>query len=310
MAEVKSTLFSSGSSGPSECQSKPSSAVATTPPMVKSDHIRLTFPTYGGPTDNLDPLNYLSKCHDFLALHPLADADTLATFRTVLYGTARDWWEIARSEVTTWSQFETVFLSASLSEDYKDELAECIRTCRQKENEPIRDFAFSYRALCKRWNPALTEANIVKMILKNIKPLLASQLRLTPLKSWCVLVTSLKKTLSSNLNTISKWELEMFIPITNLSPYLTLMIDPNHLSCVGDVRETTFLALAHITVHLVPTLLFLIDSRGRQNTSHDLTKQKGPSGNGSVTIVKTKKGFKPKAQPRHEVPISETSNHT
>lgn len=94
-AEAKSTFSSSGSSGPSE------PAVATTPTMIQSDHIRLTFPTYGGPTDDRDPLNYLSKCHDFLALHPLADADILATFRTVLYGTARDWWEIARTEVTT-----------------------------------------------------------------------------------------------------------------------------------------------------------------------------------------------------------------
>lgn len=48
---------------------------------------------------------------------------------------------------------------------------------KQKENETIRDFAFSYRALCKIWRPSLTEASIVKMILKNIKPFLASELR-------------------------------------------------------------------------------------------------------------------------------------
>lgn len=103
--------------------------------------------------------------------------DILATFRTVLQGTARDWWEIARPSVTTWCQFKTVFLSAFLSEDYEDELAERVRTNRQKENESIRDFAFSYRALCKRWRPPLTEPDIVKMILNNLKPLLASQLR-------------------------------------------------------------------------------------------------------------------------------------
>ena len=128
----------------------------------------------GGPDDDPDPLNYLSKCHD---LHPLSSTDILATFRTVLPGTARDWWEIARTKVVSWSQFETVFLAAFLSEDYEDELAERVRTRSQKENEPIRDVAFSYRALCKKWNPSLTEASIVKMLLKNIKPFIASQLR-------------------------------------------------------------------------------------------------------------------------------------
>ncbi len=58
-------------------------------PAVKSDHLKLTFPTFGRPSDDADPLLYLTRCQDFLALHPLADADILATFRTVLYGTAR-----------------------------------------------------------------------------------------------------------------------------------------------------------------------------------------------------------------------------
>lgn len=175
LVDFKST---SPYSSPSPYSGDKSTALATPNSAVtKSDHIKLTFPTYGGVNDDPDPLSYLSKCHDFLALHPLSDADILATFRTVLRGTARDWWEIARSKVTTWSQFETIFLAAFLAEDYEDELAERVRTKKQKENETIRDFAFSYRALCKRWKPSLTEASIVKMILKNIKPFLASQLR-------------------------------------------------------------------------------------------------------------------------------------
>ncbi len=146
-------------------------------PAVKSDHLKLTFPTFGRPSDDADPLLYLTRCQDFLALHPLADADILATFRTVLYGTARDWWEVARSSVTIWNYFDTAFLSAFLSEDYEDELAERVRTRTQGEKESIRDFAFTYRALCRRWKPTLTESELVKMILKNIKPYLASQLR-------------------------------------------------------------------------------------------------------------------------------------
>ncbi len=156
----------------------PVSTIADNPSSItKSDHLKLTFPRFGKPTDDTDPLNYLTRCQDFLALHPLAEADLLATFRTVLYGTARDWWEVARTSVFTWTEFKAVFLSAFLTEDYEDELAKRVRTRTQGENEPIRDFAFCYRALCKRWKSNLTESEIVKMILKNIKPHLASKLR-------------------------------------------------------------------------------------------------------------------------------------
>lgn len=116
-------------------------------PAIKSDHLRLTFPTFGRSSDDTDPLLYLARCQDFLALHPLADIDILATFRTVLHGTARDWWEVARSSINTWDEFKTAFLSAFLSEDYEDELAERVRTRTQGEKETIRDFAFTYRAL-------------------------------------------------------------------------------------------------------------------------------------------------------------------
>lgn len=145
--------------------------------FVKSDHIKLTFPTFGRSSDDPDPLLYITRCQDFLAVHPLVDTDILATFRTVLYGTARDWWEVARSSITTWREFQSAFLAAFLAEDYEDELAERVRHRIQGEKESIRDFAFTYRALCKRWKPSLTEADIVKMILKNIKPYLASHLR-------------------------------------------------------------------------------------------------------------------------------------
>ncbi len=112
--------------------------------LAKSDHINLTFPTFGRPTDDADPLLYLNKCQDFLALHPLTDTDLLATFRTVLHGTARDWWEVSCSNITTWKEFEAAFLSAFLSEDYEDELAERVRTRVQGEKESVRDFAFTY----------------------------------------------------------------------------------------------------------------------------------------------------------------------
>lgn len=133
-------------------------------PVVKSDHLKITFPTFGRQSDDMDTLLYITRCQDFLALDPLTNADILATFRTVLYGTVRDWWEVALSSITTWEEFEAAFLSAFLSEDYEYELAEMVRTRTQGERESIRDFAFTYRALCKRWKATLMDSELVKMI--------------------------------------------------------------------------------------------------------------------------------------------------
>lgn len=149
-------------------------------PVFRTDHLKLlkiSFPTFGKPDDDKDPVLYLSKCRDFLAIQPMTEADILATFRSVLHGTARDWWEITRTTVTSWDDFQTSFLAGFLSEDYQDELADRVRSRHQGETESIRDFAFTYRALCKRWRPAISETEIVKMILKNAKPHLTSQLR-------------------------------------------------------------------------------------------------------------------------------------
>ncbi|XP_056336516.1 uncharacterized protein LOC130247295 [Danio aesculapii] len=77
---------------------------------VRSDHLKLTFPTFGRPSDDFDPLLYVIRCQDILALHTLIDADILAMFCTVLYGTARDWWEVARTSVAFWTELESAFL--------------------------------------------------------------------------------------------------------------------------------------------------------------------------------------------------------
>ncbi|XP_045569661.1 uncharacterized protein [Salmo salar] len=139
--------------------------------------IKLQFPTFGKKDDSPDPLMYLERCRDFLALNPLADEELLATLRNVLHGTARDWWDVARLTTTSWADFEAKFSSAFLSEDYTDELADRVFNRVQREKESIRDFAYGYHSLCRRWKPGIEEEEVIKLILKNINPLLASQLR-------------------------------------------------------------------------------------------------------------------------------------
>lgn len=80
---------------------------------------------------------YLERCHDVLALNPLADKELLATLRNVLHGTARDWWDMARLTTTSWAGFEAKFSSAFPSEDYTDELADRVRNRVQRERVSV-----------------------------------------------------------------------------------------------------------------------------------------------------------------------------
>ncbi|GAA6080784.1 uncharacterized protein LOC113073276 [Tachysurus ichikawai] len=127
-----------------------------------SNPIKIQFPCFGHIEDNPDPVFFLEKCQDFLAVYPLSEEELLATLRNVLHGTARDWWDVARLETFTWVDFEHKFLEAFLSEDYEDELAERVQTRVQKEGEGIRDFTYMYRALCKRWKPGIEENEVIK----------------------------------------------------------------------------------------------------------------------------------------------------
>lgn len=70
--------------------------------MIGKSPVKLQFPSFGRIEDCEDPLLYLEKCHDYLALNPLTNEELIATLRNVLYGTARDWWDVARQDTATW----------------------------------------------------------------------------------------------------------------------------------------------------------------------------------------------------------------
>lgn len=96
---------------------------------------KLEFPTFSRMENNLYPQLYLEKCKDFLALNMLIDGELMVTLRTVLYGTARDWWDVARMNVHSCTDFQSHFLSVFLSEDYEDELVERVHTRIPSEDE-------------------------------------------------------------------------------------------------------------------------------------------------------------------------------
>ena len=139
--------------------------------------VKVEFPCFGDRGSDLDPISYLEKCEEFLAVRPLPDLEILAALNSVLRGTAKDWWKAERSRVHTWKQFKDAFLRSFLSEDYEAEAEMRIRERRQEPEESIRDFAFQLRALCLRWRADLPERTILQHILRNCNPRLASLVR-------------------------------------------------------------------------------------------------------------------------------------
>ena len=139
--------------------------------------IKLNFPEFGGDSKTRDPMTYIELCNEFLELRPTPDAEIRATMSSVLKGSAKSWWTAERRNIHTWEEFKASFCSAFLANDFMEEIEERLRNRIQQPNESIRDYAYDYRALCLKWKPDIDEATLVKRLLANANPKIASGLR-------------------------------------------------------------------------------------------------------------------------------------
>ncbi len=62
--------------------------------------VKIEFLKFGSTVDE-DPITYLEKCAEYLAVHPMNDAEILATLPSVLTHTAKDWWVAEKAQVKT-----------------------------------------------------------------------------------------------------------------------------------------------------------------------------------------------------------------
>ncbi|KAG1945241.1 thy-1 membrane glycoprotein [Pimephales promelas] len=145
-------------------------------PMHCQTPVKLEFPKFGS-LDGEDPITYLERCDEYLAMQPLNDVEILSMLPSVLTYTAKDWWLAEKKKVKTWAQFKSAFLQSFLSEDHEVEVERRIRERKQGVDESIRTFAYQYRALCLRLKPAMTEREILQATLRNCNPKIASILR-------------------------------------------------------------------------------------------------------------------------------------
>ncbi len=144
-------------------------------PVHYKTPIKLEFPKFGS-LDGEDPITYLERCDEYLAIQPLNDSEILSMLPSVLTHTVKDWW-VAEKKVRTWSQFKSAFLRSFLSDDHEVEVERRIRERKQRVDESIRTFAYQYRALCLRLKPSMIESEILQATLRNCNPRIASILR-------------------------------------------------------------------------------------------------------------------------------------
>lgn len=92
--------------------------------------VKLEFPRFGG-TEGEDPISFVEKCEEYLALRPLSKSDLLATLPSILSHTAKDWWLAEKSKIKNWMSFKTALLRAFLTEDHDVEAEKRLRERRR-----------------------------------------------------------------------------------------------------------------------------------------------------------------------------------
>jgi len=108
--------------------------------------VKIEFPKFGSTGDE-DPIAYLEKCAQYLAVRPMSDAEILATLPSVLTHTAKDWWVAEKAQVKTWSQFKTAFLQFFLPDDHEVEAERRIRERKQGTDEEYSNICFPVLSL-------------------------------------------------------------------------------------------------------------------------------------------------------------------
>ncbi|XP_044315245.1 activity-regulated cytoskeleton-associated protein-like [Drosophila rhopaloa] len=97
--------------------------------------------------ETTNPLEFLSKMEHWAGGYGIRKDQLIQTMPFVLEGIASDWWNNTTSRIVTWTQFRTELLEYFLPPRYEEQLENQIAQMKQRETEPVREYAIGLRKL-------------------------------------------------------------------------------------------------------------------------------------------------------------------
>ncbi|XP_044315246.1 activity-regulated cytoskeleton-associated protein-like [Drosophila rhopaloa] len=109
--------------------------------------------------ETTNPLEFLSKMEHWAGGYGIRKDQLIQTMPFVLEGIASDWWNNTTSRIVTWTQFRTELLEYFLPPRYEEQLENQIAQMKQRETEPVREYAIGLRKLMQ-FTKLLEEAKL------------------------------------------------------------------------------------------------------------------------------------------------------
>ena len=123
----------------------------------------LQAPEFGG-KDNIKPLDFISATERYFATLALPQHQWLLQIDYHLKGTARQWWNYKRSQVRSWTEFTSSFLSYYDSLISREELQRDLEV-RQKPNENLERFVWRKHELYRQLHPTSTDKQMTQYVI-------------------------------------------------------------------------------------------------------------------------------------------------
>ncbi|KAH8238231.1 hypothetical protein KR032_001316 [Drosophila birchii] len=114
-----------------------------------------------------NPLEFLQKIEQWAKGYGMAVDQLIQTMPFILEGLAADWWSTTPTEIRTWDQLKEELREYFLPPRYEEQLKQQIAQMRQRENEPVREYAIELRKLMRFTK--LSEGEKLDRVYKNCR---------------------------------------------------------------------------------------------------------------------------------------------
>nr|XP_041633407.1 activity-regulated cytoskeleton associated protein 1-like [Drosophila kikkawai] len=110
------------------------------------DRVRSWGIRYQGTTN---PLEFLDKIEQWASGYGIQENQLVQTMPYILEGAAIDWWNTTPTKINTWRQLTTELLEYFLPPRYEEQLRTQIAQLKQRDSEPVREYAMGLRKLMR-----------------------------------------------------------------------------------------------------------------------------------------------------------------